>query len=238
MVGAAPEDRQCLDALIGRHALGLGGELQGARWGLHRTVADLIAVDAMVALETDQQRAVLQCAVFQHCRFRILLDLALERAAVGAEQRAEPGVRQAARPAAVVVEIGAEPAADIGYGKHALACRVHDQRRPAAEVIRRGGQNHAAAKFERPEPLDLRPVALEMRDRPGIDLDALDARGRRRVLVLGTGPRCGSQHGARPGQQPAQHCPAVGMGQPARVNHDGSRSLPARRGTHLRHRRT
>ncbi len=179
----------------------------------------------MVALETDQQRPVLQRAVFQHRRFRILLDLARERAAIGAEQRAEPRVRQAARPAAVVVEIGAEPAADVGYGKHALSCRVHDQRRPAAEVVRRGGQNHAAAELERAKPLHLRSVALEMRDRPGIDLDALDAVRWWRLLLLGPGPSDRRRRSGRPDQQPAQHCPAVGTGQPARVSHDGSRSL-------------
>jgi hypothetical protein len=45
----------------------------------------------MVALETDQQRAILQGAVGQHRSFRVLLDLARERLAVLVQQRAEPG---------------------------------------------------------------------------------------------------------------------------------------------------
>jgi hypothetical protein len=193
--------------------------------------APWIAIDAVMALETDQQRALPQGAVGQHRRFCVLLDLAAERLPVLVEQGAEPRARLTARPGAVVDEIGAEPAADIGDREHALPLRVHDEGQPAAEVHRRGGQHHAAAELERTEAFHLRPVALEMRNWPRPDFDGLDARGRRRVLFLGADPPCGSQHGARSGQKPAQHCPAIGTGQPVRVSHDGSRSHPTRRCT-------
>ena len=160
--------------------------------------------------------------------FGILLGLALEQPAVLVEQRTEPRPRQAARAAAVVGEIGAEPVALIGDGQQALARRLHDERRPAAEVARpmssapgrRGTRAGRSASPRAGRARNARSAGPRSRCAPS----ALAA-DRRPWSILGQHAGHGHRSGGRPDQQPAQHRPAVETERPARVSHDGSRPL-------------
>src|SRR5262249_42015973 len=74
-------------------------------------------------------------------------------------------------------------AALVGDGKQAPAGGLHDQCRPAAEIVCRRRQNKTAAELERTKARRLGLVALEMLNGARIDLDGLDACGG--PIVLG-----------------------------------------------------
>src|SRR5215831_3182839 len=215
LVGAGLERGEGLNAQIGGHALGLGRELQGTGRPSHFSVLHGIAIDAVVALEADEQRAVLQRALNEGGGFGVLLHFAGKRPAVGGEQWAEAGAPEAKRPRALVVHIGAHPAALVGDGKQAPAGGLHDQCRPAAEIVCRRRQNKTAAELERTKALRLGLVALEMLNGARIDLDGLDACGGR--IVLGESRR--EEWGRHAGKEPASDGAAMDGDRGVGVDH-------------------
>jgi hypothetical protein len=110
------------------------GGSSNAERGRQAVLANVEPADAVLALKRDEHGALLRRAADRRQPFRVAVALARQHLAGLRPDGAEAHAFEADGTIAVVGDLAAHPAPDVGDGEELLALGVHDEPRPAAEV--------------------------------------------------------------------------------------------------------
>jgi len=173
-------EHQGLNPPVGRQRAQSRRQRDRPAAGKKALLAVIEADDLMDAFDAHIERATVL-----RDRFRVIPPARRQRSPVGTQDRRHFGVRDAARPRALVDDAAAKPPTLVAQGDEMRAIRRNANGRNATEVLVGRTQHETAAEFEQPE-LPAGGVAnVEGRDRLAANLDRDRRRGGRRDLRIG-----------------------------------------------------